>query len=93
MLGANLFPLLEIERKREDAYSKTEGRLRAIVAETFYKWTYLSVNVQTPSVLERALNAQVRTIKDSFIRVPPFSRQEFQLPSIHRATRFVQPGE
>lgn len=31
--------------------------------------------------------------QDSFIRVPPFSRQEFQLPSIHRATRFVQPGE
>lgn len=47
MLGANLFPLLEIERKREDAYSKTRKKI-TIVAETFYKWTYLSVNVQTP---------------------------------------------
>lgn len=77
MLGANLFPLLEIERKREDAYSKTEGRLRAIVAETFYKWTYLSVNVQTPSVLERALNAQVRTIKTRLFVYPPFRDKNF----------------
>lgn len=76
MLGANLFPLLEIERKREDAYSKTRKKI-TIVAETFYKWTYLSVNVQTPSVLERALNAQVRTIKTRLFVYPPFRDKNF----------------
>lgn len=92
MLGANLFPLLEIERKREDAYSKTRKKV-TIVAETFYKWTYLSVNVQTPFCSREGAQRTGENHQDSFIRVPPFSRQEFQLPSIHRATRFVQPGE
>lgn len=92
MLGTNAFLLLEIERKREDV-SKTKV---ARVAEIFYKWTVPLCKRPKPFCsregAQRPSYAQVRTIETRLFPYP-FSRQEFQLPSIRRATRFVQPGE
>lgn len=93
MLGTNAFLLLEIERKREDV-SKTKV---ARVAEIFYKWTVPLCKRPKPILFSRGRSTSlIRTgenHRDSFIPVPLFETEEFQLPSIRRATRFVQPGE
>lgn len=92
MLGTNANSSQK-QKEREKTYPKR--RLHA-QQKFFINGRCLSVNVQNPFCsregAQRPSYAQVRTIETRLFPYP-FSRQEFQLPSIRRATRFVQPGE